>query len=158
MGRVEIQRIVEFVRGGLPLARAFWLWGILGGSIVSLFSTLLALTLVTAGATPWLAVLVFAAHIPLEPGAARRRLAQSWVGRGKSCDGEIFALGHPRMGGCTQRSLANRAFNPRTRRVAGHSRADGGHRRSQSSTTLNLRQAVRGVARIRSVCLDSYGH
>jgi hypothetical protein len=64
MGRVEIQRIVEFVRGGLPLAPAFWLWGILGGSIVSLFSALLALTLVTAGAPPWLAVLVFAAHIP----------------------------------------------------------------------------------------------
>ena len=59
-----IPRIVEFWRGGLPLGRAFWLWGILGGSIVSLFSTLFALTLVTAGAPAWLAALVFAAHVP----------------------------------------------------------------------------------------------
>jgi hypothetical protein len=64
MGRVEIRRSVEFFRGGLPLARAFWLWGILGGSIVSLFSTLFALTLVTADAPAWIAVLAFAAHIP----------------------------------------------------------------------------------------------
>jgi hypothetical protein len=61
---VEIRTIVKFFRGGLPLARAFWLWGILGGGIVSLFSTLFALTLVTAGAPAWLALLVFTAHIP----------------------------------------------------------------------------------------------
>jgi hypothetical protein len=60
----EIRRIVEFWRGGLPLGRAFWLWGILGGGIVSLLTTLLALMLVAAGAPAWLAVLVFAAHIP----------------------------------------------------------------------------------------------
>jgi len=41
--RGEIRTIVEFFRGSLPLGRAFWLWGILGGGIVSLFSTLLAL-------------------------------------------------------------------------------------------------------------------
>jgi hypothetical protein len=56
--------IVEFLRGGLPLGRAFWFWGILGGGIVSLFFTLLALTLIAAGAPAWLAVLAFAAHIP----------------------------------------------------------------------------------------------
>jgi hypothetical protein len=56
--------IVEFWRGGLPLGRAFWLWGILGGGIVSLFATLLALMLLAAGAPAWLAALVFAAHIP----------------------------------------------------------------------------------------------
>ena len=56
--------MVEFWRGGLPLGRAFWLWGILGGGIVSLLTTLLALMLVAAGAPAWLAVLVFAAHIP----------------------------------------------------------------------------------------------
>lgn len=60
----EIRTIVEFWRGGLPLGRAFWLWGILGGGIVSLLTTLLALMLLTAGAPAWLAVLVFAAHIP----------------------------------------------------------------------------------------------
>ena len=60
----EIRTIVEFWRGGLPLGRAFWLWGILGGGIVSLLTTLLALMLVAAGAPAWLAVLVFAAHIP----------------------------------------------------------------------------------------------
>jgi hypothetical protein len=59
-----IPRIVEFWRGGLPLGRAFWLWGILGGGFVSLFATLLALMLLAAGAPAWLAVLVFAAHIP----------------------------------------------------------------------------------------------
>jgi hypothetical protein len=62
--RGEIRTIVEFFRGGLPLGRAFWLWGILGGGIVSLFSTLLALTLIAAGVPAWLAVLAFAAHIP----------------------------------------------------------------------------------------------
>ena len=62
--RGEIPTIVEFFRGGLPLGRAFWLWGILGGGIVSLFSTLLALTLIAASAPAWLAVLAFAAHIP----------------------------------------------------------------------------------------------
>ena len=60
----EIRTIVEFWRGGLPLGRAFWLWGMLGGGIVSLSTTLLALMLVAAGAPAWLAVLVFAAHIP----------------------------------------------------------------------------------------------
>ena len=62
--RGEIRTIVEFFRGGLPLGRAFWLWGILGGGIISLFSTLLALTLIAASAPAWLAVLAFAAHIP----------------------------------------------------------------------------------------------
>ena len=62
--RGERRTIVEFLRGGLPLGRAFWLWGILGGGIVSLFSTLLALTLIAASAPAWLAVLAFAAHIP----------------------------------------------------------------------------------------------
>lgn len=56
--------MVEFWRGGLPLGRAFWLWGILGGGVVSLFATLLALMLLAVGARAWLAVLVFAAHIP----------------------------------------------------------------------------------------------
>jgi hypothetical protein len=60
----EIRRIVEFWRGGLPLGRAFWLWGILGGGIVSLVTTLIALMLVAAGAPAWLAVVVLAAHIP----------------------------------------------------------------------------------------------
>ena len=62
--RGEIRTIAEFFRGGLPLGRAFWLWGILGGGIISLFSTLLALTLIAARAPAWLAVLAFAAHIP----------------------------------------------------------------------------------------------
>ena len=63
-GRAEIRTIVEFFRGGVPLGRAFWLWGILGGGIVSLFATLAALALIAAGAPSWLAVLVLAAHIP----------------------------------------------------------------------------------------------
>jgi hypothetical protein len=63
-GRAEILRIVEFWRGGLPPGRTFWLWGILVGGVVSLFATLLALMLLAAGAPAWLAVLVFATHIP----------------------------------------------------------------------------------------------
>jgi hypothetical protein len=63
-GRAEIRTIVEFWRGGVPLGRAFWVWGILGGGVVSLVATLLALLLLAAGAPAWLAVLVFAAHIP----------------------------------------------------------------------------------------------
>jgi hypothetical protein len=61
---VEIPTIVEFLRGGLPLGRAFWRWGILGGGIVSLFASLLALTLIAAGAPGWFAMLALAAHIP----------------------------------------------------------------------------------------------
>lgn len=60
----EIRTIVEFWRGGLPLGRAFWVWGVLGGGVVSLGATLLALLLLAAGAPGWLAALVFAAHIP----------------------------------------------------------------------------------------------
>jgi hypothetical protein len=59
-----MRTIVEFWRGNLPLGRAFWLWGMLGGGIVSLFSTLLALALLAAGAPAWLAMVAFAAHIP----------------------------------------------------------------------------------------------
>jgi hypothetical protein len=56
--------ITEFWRGDLPLGRAFWLWGMLGGAVVSLVSTLLALALLAADAPAWLAVLAFAAHLP----------------------------------------------------------------------------------------------
>jgi hypothetical protein len=63
-GRGDIRTIVKFWRGGLPLERALWIWGIVGGGVVSLFATLLALMLVAAGAPGWLAVLVFVAHIP----------------------------------------------------------------------------------------------
>ena len=63
-GKAEIRSIVELWRGDVSLGRAFWIWGIVGGGVVSLFATLLALMLVAAGAPAWLAVLVFAAHIP----------------------------------------------------------------------------------------------
>lgn len=59
-----MRAVVELWRGGLPLGRAFWLWGVLGGGLVALFATLLALALVTAGAPIWLAALAFAAHVP----------------------------------------------------------------------------------------------
>ena len=59
-----MQTIVEFWCGRLPLGRAFWGWGILGGGVVSLFSTLLALALLAAEAPAWLAMVVYAAHIP----------------------------------------------------------------------------------------------
>jgi hypothetical protein len=59
-----MRTILELWRGELPLARAFWLWGILGGAVVALFATILALALLALGAPAWLAVLVFAADIP----------------------------------------------------------------------------------------------
>ena len=59
-----MRTIVEFWRGNLPLGRAFWLWGILGGGAVSLFSTLFALALLAAEAPAWPAIVVFAAYIP----------------------------------------------------------------------------------------------
>jgi hypothetical protein len=59
-----MRTIVEFWRGNIPLRRAFWVWGILGGGIVSLFSTLLALALLAAEAPTWLAMVAYAAHIP----------------------------------------------------------------------------------------------
>ena len=59
-----MRTIVEFWPGNLPLGRAFWLWGILGGGAVSLFSTLLALALLATEAPTWLAMVACAAHIP----------------------------------------------------------------------------------------------
>jgi hypothetical protein len=59
-----MRTILELWRGELPLGRVFWLWGILGGGVVALFTTIFALALLTAGAPAWLAALVFAAHIP----------------------------------------------------------------------------------------------
>ncbi len=59
-----MRTIIELWRGEVPLGRAFRLRGVLGGGVVALFATLLALALVTAGAPAWLAVLVFAAHLP----------------------------------------------------------------------------------------------
>jgi hypothetical protein len=59
-----VHSIVEFWRGDVPLGRAFWLWGILGGGVVGLFTTVFALALVTAGVPAWLAALVFTLHIP----------------------------------------------------------------------------------------------
>jgi hypothetical protein len=56
--------LVKFWRGEVPLGRAFWLWGILGGGVVALFATILALALLTGGAPAWLAILAFAAHVP----------------------------------------------------------------------------------------------
>jgi hypothetical protein len=59
-----VRAIREFARGDLPLGRAFWVWGILGGAAVNLFATLAAVALVTAELPPWLAALAFAAPIP----------------------------------------------------------------------------------------------
>ncbi len=59
-----MRAVVELWRGDLPLGRAFWLWGVLGGGVVALFATILALALLTGGVTAWLAVLVFVAHVP----------------------------------------------------------------------------------------------
>ena len=46
----------RFWRGELPLGEAFWLWGILGGGVVSLFATLLAVMLLSFDAPAWLVV------------------------------------------------------------------------------------------------------
>jgi hypothetical protein len=59
-----MRAIIGLWRGEVPLGRAFWLWGILGGGVVALFATILALALLTGGAPAWLAVLAFAAHVP----------------------------------------------------------------------------------------------
>jgi hypothetical protein len=56
--------VAEFARGGLPLGRAFWIWGILGGAAVNLFATLAAVALLSAELSPWLAAAAFAAPIP----------------------------------------------------------------------------------------------
>lgn len=56
--------IVDLWHGELPLGRAFWFWGILGGAAVSLFSTLAAAMLLAVDAPTWLAALTFAAHLP----------------------------------------------------------------------------------------------
>jgi hypothetical protein len=56
--------VAEFARGGLPLGRAFWFWGILGGAVVNLFASLAAVALLSAELPPWLAAAAFAAPIP----------------------------------------------------------------------------------------------
>ena len=59
-----MRTIVAFWRGGLPLGRAFWLWGVLGGGLVDLLVTPLALALVVVGMPGWVVVVVFLAHLP----------------------------------------------------------------------------------------------
>ncbi len=59
-----MRAIVELWRGELPLDRAFWLWGVLGGAAVGLFTTLLAVVLLAVEAPAWLAALAFAVHLP----------------------------------------------------------------------------------------------
>lgn len=56
--------ISEFWRGEVPLGRAFWLWGIVGGGMVSLASSLLAVAVLANGGPGWLALAAFAAHLP----------------------------------------------------------------------------------------------
>ena len=56
--------LVDFWRGNVPLSRAFWAWGILGGGLVGVLSSLLGLMLLANGAPGWLAVLILIAHIP----------------------------------------------------------------------------------------------
>src|SRR4051794_27290871 len=69
-GGGSVRTVVEFWRGGLPLSRAFWLWGILGGGLVDLLATMFALALVVAGAPSWVIVLAFVAVLDLAHGAA----------------------------------------------------------------------------------------
>ena len=52
-----MRAIVELWQGELPLGRAFWLWGVLGGTSVSLASTLAAAMLLAADAPAGLAAL-----------------------------------------------------------------------------------------------------
>jgi hypothetical protein len=59
-----LQAALAFWRGELPLARSFWSWGILGGALINLATTLLAALLLANEAPAWLAALVFAAPIP----------------------------------------------------------------------------------------------
>jgi hypothetical protein len=63
-----VRTVLDLWRGELPLARAFWLWGVLGGGVVNLFATLAALALVTARVPAWVAALAFAAPIPWNVG------------------------------------------------------------------------------------------
>jgi hypothetical protein len=60
----------EFWAGHLPLGRAFCLWGIIGGGVVNLFTTLLALALLTLRIPGWMALLVMLAPIPWNVGLA----------------------------------------------------------------------------------------
>ena len=59
-----IAALRAFWRGEVPLGRAFWLWGVVSGGIVSIGCTILALAMLAGGAQGWLALAVFAAHIP----------------------------------------------------------------------------------------------
>jgi hypothetical protein len=56
--------LIDFWRGHVPLSRAFWTWGILGGALVGALSSILSLVLLANGAPGWLAVTVLIAHIP----------------------------------------------------------------------------------------------
>ena len=63
-----MRAIIELWRGEVPLGRAFWLWGVLGGGLVNLLATMFALALVVLGAPTWVIVAVFVAHLPWNPG------------------------------------------------------------------------------------------
>jgi hypothetical protein len=64
MAAAAMPPVAAFWRGELPLGRAFWGWGILGGALVNLVATLAAMFLLVAEAPAWLAAMIFAAPIP----------------------------------------------------------------------------------------------
>ena len=60
----QMEALKCFWRGDVPLGRAFWLWGIVGGGVASLVCSLLAMAVLINGGPGWVAAAVFAAHLP----------------------------------------------------------------------------------------------
>lgn len=56
--------IRQALAGGLPLPVAFWQWGIFYGLLLNGGTTLVALFSMTAGAPPWLSVVLYFLPLP----------------------------------------------------------------------------------------------
>jgi hypothetical protein len=54
----------RFWQGDLPLAEAFWIWGILGGGVLALFLTVFALMLLAFEVPTGWVVALMVLHVP----------------------------------------------------------------------------------------------
>lgn len=54
----------RFWQGDLPLAEAFWIWGILGGGVLALFLTVFTLMLLAFEAPTWTVLALMVLHLP----------------------------------------------------------------------------------------------
>jgi hypothetical protein len=63
-----MRTVLAFWRGELGLGRSFWAWGIVGGALVNVVATLVAVALLAQDFPGWVGALAFATPLPWNVG------------------------------------------------------------------------------------------